>query len=65
MAALHVTPEECLMVGNDVTEDMVAATLGTQVFLLTDCLINKGDQDIRKYPKGSFPELLSYIRRLR
>jgi HAD superfamily hydrolase (TIGR01549 family) len=65
MAALDVKPEECLMVGNDVTEDMVAATLGIQVFLLTDCIINKQDRDIRAFPKGSFPELLSYIRRLR
>lgn len=29
------------MVGNDVTEDMVAQSIGMQVFLLTDCLINK------------------------
>ena len=29
------------MVGNDVTEDMVAEETGMQVFLLTDCLINK------------------------
>lgn len=65
MSMLGVKPEECLMVGNDVTEDMIAAKLGIQVFLLTDCMINKGNQDIRKYPKGSFPELLSYIRRLR
>ncbi len=65
MAALDVKPEECLMVGNDVSEDMVAKTLGAQVFLLTDCLINKHDQDLRAYPKGSFPELLSFIRRLR
>ena len=34
-------PEECLMVGNDVQEDMVAGQLGMKVFLLTDCLINK------------------------
>ena len=55
---------ECLMVGNDVGEDMVARTLGMKVFLLTDCLINKAGEDIEKYPHGSFPELLHYIRRL-
>lgn len=36
---LGVSPEECLMVGNDVTEDMIAGSIGMQVFLLTDCLI--------------------------
>lgn len=33
--------EDCLMVGNDVEEDMVAGTVGIKVFLLTDCIINK------------------------
>ena len=43
---IGVTPEECLMVGNDVTEDMVAEALGMKVFLLTDCIINKENKDI-------------------
>lgn len=59
---LDLKAAECLMVGNDVTEDMVAGTLGMKVFLLTDCLINKDNADISQYPNGSFPELLDYIR---
>ena len=55
-------PAECLMVGNDVTEDMVAQTLGMRVFLLTDCLINREGTDISVYPNGGFPQLFSYIR---
>ena len=55
---------QCLMVGNDVGEDMIAGTLGMKTFLLTDCLINKAGEDIEKYPHGSFPELLHYIRSL-
>ena len=61
MARLGVKPEECLMVGNDVAEDMVAGTLGAKVFLLTDCLINSKDADISAYPQGSFDELMQYI----
>ena len=61
---LGVKPEECLMVGNDVGEDMVARELGMQVFLLTDCLINQDDTDISVYPHGGYPELLEYIRNL-
>ncbi|MBQ9083368.1 MAG: HAD family hydrolase, partial [Clostridia bacterium] len=53
--------EECLMVGNDVGEDMIAETLGMKVFLLTDCLINKHDVDISRYPQGSFDALNQYI----
>ena len=61
VSQMDVQPEECLMVGNDVAEDMVARKLGMQVFLLTDCLINKPNADIRQYPHGSFSELLAYL----
>lgn len=61
---LGVTPEECLMVGNDTGDDMSARNLGMQVFLLTDCLINGAEVDINQYPHGSFPELMDYIRNL-
>ena len=58
---LQVSPEECLMVGNDVAEDMIAKQLGMKVFLLTDCLINKNNADIFIYPHGSFDELNAFI----
>ena len=61
---LNLQPEECLMVGNDVTEDMVASKLGMRVFLLTDCIINKTNEDIHNYPHGSFTELLAYLEEL-
>lgn len=58
---LGEAPENCIMVGNDVGEDMIAGELGMQVFLLTDCLINKGNADLSAYPQGSFPELMQYL----
>lgn len=61
---LGLKGEECLMVGNDVGEDMIAKNLGMQVFLLTDCLINKTDKNITDFPHGSFPELKSFIEEL-
>jgi FMN phosphatase YigB (HAD superfamily) len=64
LTQMNLNPEECLMVGNDVTEDMIAQELGMQVFLLTDCMINKNNEDISAYPHGGFPELLEYIRSL-
>ena len=59
---MGISPEEALMVGNDVADDMVAEKLGMRVFLLTDCLINTKDADISIYPNGSFDDLLAYIR---
>lgn len=54
-------PKDCLMVGNDVSDDMPAEELGMQVFLLTDCLINTKNKDISPYPQGSFDALDTYI----
>ncbi len=61
-AALGVSPKDCLMVGNDVGEDMVAEELGMKVFLIPDCIINKEQKDISVYPHGGFSELLEYIK---
>ena len=58
---INCRPEECLMVGNDMGEDMVVEALGMQVFLLTDCLINTQKKDITAYPHGSFEQLLSML----
>ena len=62
---LKLVPQEVLMVGNDVDEDMVAKDIGMQVFLLTDCMINKNNKDIECYRHGSFDELMSYIKQLK
>jgi HAD superfamily hydrolase (TIGR01509 family) len=60
-----LTPDECIMVGNDVAEDMMAAAkAGIRGFLLTDCLINTPNADICDYPHGGFAELNAYIESL-
>lgn len=61
LETLGVDANECLMVGNDVGEDMIAETLGMPVFLLTDCVINKTDRRIKEFPHGGFAELLAKI----
>ena len=61
LSAIGACGEECLMVGNDVCEDMIAKKLGMKVFLLDDCIINKLGEDISAYPHGSFDELIEYI----
>lgn len=62
---LSLTPEECLMVGNDAEEDMVARELGMEVFLLTDCLINREGRDLSPYPRGGFGDLMAYWTKIR
>ena len=59
---IGVDAKDCLMIGNDVTEDMVAEKLGMKVFLITDCMINKENKDISMYPSGSFKEAIAYLK---
>ena len=61
MDKLGLEPDHCLMVGNDVGEDMIAGKLGMKTFLLTDCLINRVGEEIAQYPHGSFEALERYI----
>jgi len=61
---IGIKPEECLMVGNDVDEDMIAEKVGMKVFLHTDCLLNRHNKDISSYPQGSFKEVIKYLKTL-
>lgn len=64
LSKIGVSPEECLMVGNDVNDDMVAKSIGINVFLLTDCLINNDNKDISYFPQGNINDLLEYIKNI-
>lgn len=61
LAQFGLSGEECIMVGNDVAEDMIAEALGMEVFLLTDCLINKPGTELSRFPHGGFPELEQFL----
>ncbi|MEA3424180.1 MAG: HAD family hydrolase [Bacillota bacterium] len=57
-------PNECIMIGNDVSDDMCVEDMGMDTFLLKDCLINSNGKDIQKYKQGNFDELYDFIKNL-
>lgn len=59
-----LNPEECLMVGNDVAEDLVIRQLGVKTFLVTDTMENKKNLPIETDYKGSMAELLEFVESL-
>ena len=61
---MGISAQDCLMVGNDVDDDMVAQKLGMKVFLVVDCLINKSNQDLSQFPKGNLDDLLQYVKNI-
>ena len=59
---LEIAPEKCLMVGNDVREDMKAATeAGFSGYLVKDCVIPCSDYTWNG-PAGSFMQLLDFLK---
>lgn len=63
----HLNPKECLMVGNDVKEDLAAGQLGIKTWLVTDCLEHGEGLDLAKDVKANYQstleELLEMCRR--
>ncbi|WZL74660.1 HAD family hydrolase [Clostridiaceae bacterium 35-E11] len=58
------SPQECLMVGNDVQEDLVAAQLGIKTFLIEDYMINRENKEVNPDFKGSYNDLLTFVKNL-
>lgn len=52
---------ECMMVGNDVKEDGIVETLGIDVYLVNDYLLNKYNLDINTKWLGSSEDFLSFV----
>jgi len=62
---LHLSPEECLMVGNDEKEDLYASgLLGFQGFLVTDCGMIEDADHPWQGARGTFEELISFLKAL-
>ncbi len=57
-------PEECLMVGNDVQEDLVAAELGIETYLITDFLIHRTQEPIAATYQGSYVDFYQFVQEL-
>ena len=64
LSAIGCSAKDCLMVGNDTTEDIAAEDAGIQTFLLTNCLINSEGKDIPSHPHGGFEELREYVKHI-
>ena len=56
-----VKPENCVMVGNSVSEDMIAEKLGITVFLANEFTENPDNADTSRYPQGTLDEAVEFI----
>lgn len=57
----NILPDESIMIGNDVDEDMCAAELGFDTYLVTDCVINRKNRDVSRFKHGSFEDFYGFL----
>jgi FMN phosphatase YigB (HAD superfamily) len=61
---IHKTPQECMMVGNDAQEDMVAGVLGIKTYLITTHLVNRDDKPLVADHQGNYEDFLLFVQNL-
>jgi FMN phosphatase YigB (HAD superfamily) len=54
-------PSECLMVGNDAFEDMIASELNIKTYLITNHLIDRKQKKFPPDHQGQYPDFLSFV----
>jgi FMN phosphatase YigB (HAD superfamily) len=62
--SIGVDPTKCLMVGNDVGEDLVAANIGIKTFLVEDRMIESADVPCNPDWRGSLQDLFQFIKEI-
>ena len=53
-----------MMIGNDVSEDMVASDMGMDFFLVDTCILNPLNRDVSGVKRGSLQELYTFLQSL-
>ena len=64
LTKFNLNPEECLMIGNDVEEDLVIRRLGVKTFLVTDTMENKKGLPVETDYQGTMEELYRLVEKL-
>ncbi|MCL2253382.1 MAG: HAD family hydrolase [Lachnospiraceae bacterium] len=64
MTQINKSPAQCIMIGNSISEDMCAAKLGMETFLVTDYLENENNSAFDTIRHGSLEDLEVYLMNL-
>ncbi len=64
LSAIGKKPEECIMVGNDVQEDMIVHKLGVKTYLITEHILHRTDEPIQVDYKGNYEDFFRFVEEL-
>ncbi|MDD4504721.1 MAG: HAD family hydrolase [Clostridiaceae bacterium] len=57
-------PEQCMMVGNDVQEDLIALKLGIKTFLIRNYMIHRTQETIDSTYEGDYEDFYNFVKDL-
>ncbi|MDA3846839.1 MAG: HAD family hydrolase [Vallitaleaceae bacterium] len=60
--ALSLDPAECMMVGNDAQEDMVASKLGMKTYLIEDHILDRSEVSHEITYRGNYEDFLRFAK---
>lgn len=61
LGKINKKPQECIMVGNNVIEDMSAEKIGIDTYIVTENMENEKNLDISAYKNGTLEEMEEYL----
>ncbi len=61
LEVIECESQNCVMVGNDVRDDMVAKKVGIKTFLIEDFKVERKDVDIKPDWKGTRNDIIDYL----
>jgi FMN phosphatase YigB (HAD superfamily) len=64
LSEIHKAAQECMMVGNDAQEDMIAKVLGIETYLITTHLVAREDKPDLADHQGSYADFLLFVQNL-
>jgi FMN phosphatase YigB (HAD superfamily) len=64
LSCIGKEPSECMMIGNDVQEDLIAGNLGIKTFLIRDFMLHRTDEPIKADYSGSYEDFYNFVNTL-
>ncbi|MCX7904106.1 MAG: HAD family hydrolase [Caloramator sp.] len=61
LSIINKKPQECLMVGNDVEEDLIASKIGVKTFLIKDNILNKKNIEYFADYEGYYEDFYNFV----
>lgn len=61
---LNKKPEECMMVGNDVEEDLISGKLGLITYLIKDHMLHRTEEEIITDYEGNYEDFYNFVKEL-